>query len=477
MAQGQASAVDAPDVLPADFFDKKAPQGAAPDTLPGDFFDKQPPTQQSNAPAPTIGSRLRDAAELGLKTIPGLQAVADPDIWKGIGEGLLQDTASTGRLIQKIPGIGPRLIPEEGLRAERGLATPVNSGQRLGAGLEQAAEMALPTGETGLGLKMLVGAGKGAASTAMHEGGTTPGIRPRDVAISAGIGAAAPALESGIRNLASSKLGRSMVNESMGASARDVTYGNPAKGLLDNNIGEATTGDLENYKEALRNGAAPEQAAEAAGGRMAAVSQKINELSPKLEQALSASNARIPAKQTVTDTIDNAIKEISANHGVTQTDAQAAINELNEMKQAALKTSGGGRAIAWSPAEANNVKREIGQQVNWMGKERVGQLVEPVRKQVYGSLKAAINSAVPGSQEINENLTNLLAAQRDLHALSGAEEVGRGSGALRGTMGTSAVGRVMSLAGRGLPLVNKYAPATRAVPVIGIPSLSQRGSE
>jgi hypothetical protein len=207
-----------------------------------------------------------------------------------------------------------------------------------------------------------------------------------------------------------------------------------------------------------------------AGGPPPGATMKV---APQLRAVLSKSTARIPAS-TVTDPIDAGIQAIKESRGVTAQDAQAAIAELQAIKQAALKvpTVQGATATAWAPVEANAVKQEIGQSVNWEGRERVGQLVDPVKRQVYGALKNVANNAAPGSADLNERLTNLLAAQEDVNKLAGFEEVGRGR-SMGGVIGPSWMGRLEPLAGRYIPAVSWLAPvATTAVRSTAIPAVT-----
>ena len=396
------------------------------------------------------------------------------DLAKGVGEGALQDVNSVSRLINKIPGVGETLAPSAGINAARQIATPANTTQKVGAGLEQAAELMVPTGDLGLAAKVGVGATQGAASVAAHEGGTTQGVNPKDVALGAGIGAVAPLAQAGVKAALTSKVARGAVNESMMANARDVTYGNPAKALLDEGITSPITGDLEKFKSAIRSGATLQGASQAAGGRIAAISDSINDIAPQLQQTLAASTAKIPAS-TVTDVIDNGIKAIQANRGVTAPEANAAISELNAIKDAALKVPGvpGASAQAWAPLEANALKQEIGQSVNWAGRERIGQLVDPIKKQVYGNLKNAVNAAAPGAADLNERLTNLLAAQSDVNKLAGFEEVGRGR-SMGGVIGPSWMGRVEALAGRFIPAASWLTPSVSPAIKSAIPAISQQ---
>ena len=391
------------------------------------------------------------------------------ELAKGVGEGAMQTVNSVSRVINKIPGVGETLAPSSGIAAARNIATPANKTQRIGAGIEQAAEFMTPMGEMGLPAKIGLNALKG----------TNQDISGKDVALGAAIGGGAEALGAGAKALLTSKAARGAVNESVMATARDVTYGNPAKALLDEGIKTPFTGDLEKFKDAIRGGSTLQGASEAAGGRIAAISDKINQIAPQLKQTLAASTVKIPAS-TVTDVIDNGIAAIKANRGVTAAEVQSAEAELQAIKDAALKVpmAPGIAAKSWAPLEANTVKQEIGQSVNWEGRERIGQLVDPIKKQIYGALKDAVNKAAPGSAPLNERLTNLLAAQTDVNKLAGFEEVGRGR-SMGGVIGPSWMGRAEALAGRFIPgasWLTSKTPIAKGVQGVGIPAATNSGT-
>jgi hypothetical protein len=417
---------------------------------------------------------------------------ATGDVLKGLasgwGAGATQTLATISRGLNKIPGVGETLAPSAGVKAMRIIGTPTSTSEKFGAGIEQAAEMAAGGAGKSLLAKIGIGALGGGASTAVHEGGTTEGVNLADVLTSTAIGGAAPTIEAGARSLFNSKVARGLVNESVMAAPHDVAYGNPAKALLDERIATPFTGDVEKFKDAIRSGATLHGAAEAAGGRIAAISEKINELAPQLNQKLAAAGTnraagatfsnltRIPAS-TVTNPIDSGIQAILKNRGVTAEDAQAAIKELQALKQAALKVPSvpGATTTAWAPLEANAVKQEIGKSTNWAGRERIGELVEPIKKQVYGNLKNSINAAAPGTAALNERLTNLLAAQADVNKLAGFEEVGRGR-SMGGVIGPSWMGRVEALAGRFVPAASWLTPAISPAIKTAIPATTQQNA-
>lgn len=343
-------------------------------------------------------------------------------------------------------------IPSQDVQATAGETANTMKNLAVGVGSAVAPGLAPEAGVLAHAALTALGAGSGTvAGQAITGQNPLTSQSLKETGINAGVGAGSDLALSGIANALISKVARRAVNESVGAAARDVTYGNPAKALLNEGIANPATGDLEAYKAAVRTGSTPDQAMLSAGGRAAAVQSRISLLQPALDNILSQAPGKIPAS-TVTNVIDQGIKGIQANHGITAPDAQAAIAELNEVKQAALKITGvpGAAATAWSPLQANTVKQEIGANVNWTGRERIGEIVEPIRKQVYGALKDAVNAAAPGAADLNERLSDLYAARGDIQKLMQTEEVGQGRGAL-GSSVTGIARRLEAMAGRLVP--------------------------
>jgi len=458
-----------------DWFSQNAPPQKTAARSGGDWFGQNAPQQQQVASSVPEDHWLAATGNF-LKDLAG-----------GFGAGATQTIATVSRGLNAIPGIGETLAPSQGVKAMRIIGTPTNTGEKIGAGIEQAAEMAATGAGKSVAGKIGLGALQGGASTAVHEGGTTHGANLADALTSTAIGGVAPAAEAGVKSVFNSKFARGLVNESVMATPTDVAYGNPAKALLDEGIATPRTGDLEKFKDAIRSGATLQGAAEAAGGRIAAINQKINELAPQLNAKLAAAGAnraagatfsnltRIPAS-VVTNPIDEGIQAILKDRGVTAADAQAAIAELQAIRQAALKIPSipGATATAWAPLVANALKQEIGQSTNWAGRERVGELVEPIKKQVYGNLKNSVNAAAPGVADLNERLTNLLAAQADVNKLAGFEEVGRGR-SIGGVIGPSWMGRIEALAGRYVPATSWLGPSISPAIKTAVPIVTQSG--
>ena len=220
------------------------------------------------------------------------------------------------------------------------------------------------------------------------------------------------------------KLGRSAINQSLGAQTRDVTYGNPAVALTKEGITDVPTGDYEAYKSALRAGQSPLQASQAAGGRFAAVNQRISELTPRLNNLLSQSQSTIPVKDAIDKPLNDAALDIIMNPAMTDLEKDTALNQLGAL-QKSVKQGLGPDA---TPSQLQVIKQAIGNRVNWGGNVSVTDEVKPAYRALYGSLKNAIHQAVPGAAQVDERLTNLLAAHNDLDTLAKAEEVGRGGG-------------------------------------------------
>lgn len=66
------------------------------------------------------------------------------DLAIGALKGAGQTTHGISSLIHAIPGIGPKIIPQQGLDAFQGIAAPTNTAQKIGKYGEQAGEFLLP---------------------------------------------------------------------------------------------------------------------------------------------------------------------------------------------------------------------------------------------------------------------------------------------------------------------------------------------
>ena len=105
--------------------------------------------------------------------------------------------------------------------------------------------------------------------------------------------------------------------------------------------------------------------------------------------------------------------------------------------------------------------------------------MKPAYKAVYGSLKNAVSQAVPQSAAINDQLSDLYAAQTDIEKLMRAEEVGQGRGAL-GSNFSGIARRVEATAGRVVPAAkaaNAGAQALVPSATVALNSLLNSGQQ
>ncbi len=342
--------------------------------------------------------------------------------------------------------IAPELLPEmagSGFLAYLGRLLARAGASGVGAGVGTSAGQAA-TGENPLKPENLKEAGQVAGTTALVS-----------VPFEA------------LSGLSKTKIGRSAINQSLGAQTRDITYGNPAKALVDEGIGSVTSGDFEQYKAALKAGKTPADAAHAAGGRFAAVSQRINEYAPQLEKMLAQSTKTIPVADAIDAPLHQAALDIINNRAMTDAEKDAAINQLGAL-QKSLREGLGSNV---SPLELNRIKQSIGKRVNWGGTVSITDEVKPAYRSLYGNMNRLISDAVPEARELNERLSNLLAAHGDLETLMKAEEVGRGGGIAGGKVGSTVMGVAEREAGRVLPgasdAANAAAMPARAGTAVG----------
>src|ERR1700689_3729906 len=94
---------------------------------------------QQDTPASTESGQDESTDKTGAA---GLAQYAE-NVGVGAAKGLESTTEGIGRLIQKIPGIGDKIIPQEGLAAENKQATPQGSDQMVGYAGENLAEFML----------------------------------------------------------------------------------------------------------------------------------------------------------------------------------------------------------------------------------------------------------------------------------------------------------------------------------------------
>jgi ribosomal protein L30E len=212
------------------------------------------------------------------------------------------------------------------------------------------------------------------------------------------------------RSLADTKVGRTMADSSVKSPARDITYGNSAKAMVDEAIWNLAAGDYKAYKNALQQGRSAREAAQAAGGQLAVIHRKIDDYALKLEAILSESRAKMNVGEVIDKPLELAMLEIISSGTSSDSEKDAAIQQLGTLQQWVKH----GLAGDMSPLQANRIILAIGDRLKWGGTADVSEEFKRVYRDLYGSLKTAICTAVPEAQNLHDRLTNLCAAKSDL---------------------------------------------------------------
>lgn len=210
--------------------------------------------------------------------------------------------------------------------------------------------------------------------------------------------------------LAERKLGRTVSDTSARSRLRDLTFGDSAKAMVDEAIWNMATGDCETYRSALQRGQSAAEAAQAAGGQLAVIHQKINDYALKLEVVLSESKATINVSETIDKPLEQAMLEIIGNCGVSDLEKDAAIQRLGAVQEWVKH----GRQKDMTPLQANKIMLAIGDRLNWGGNTDVSEEGRSVYRTLYANLKTAIRACVPEALSLHDRLTNLYAAKFEL---------------------------------------------------------------
>ena len=448
------------------------------------------PVQNSGGPPPGF-TPVQDAPtpeEPGL--MEKLSNISD-DVASGVAKEVVATAGGAQTLVSealnKIPGIGETLAPRAGIESEKAsLAAGTHlegAAQHVGAGIEQVGEwMAGDAALQGLAklgavakhapellelaerfpttAKLLLSAGARGAAIGGTQAGVKAEAKGEDVgkAVAGGAagGAVGGAVGEAVPAVLGSKLARGFVNRSAGATARDVLYGNPARAFFDEGIIAPNTGNIETYKDALRAGKSMEEAVQAAGGRIAAVGEKLNEIKPQLDAVLKASKAQISVNDTILKPLLDAQNDIAGNAAIKPDIAKSAIDALDDWGYR-IETIINKEHM--SALEAVEFKQKLGQTMDFTHNTAADDVVSNVEREIYGNLKNAVHKEVPEAASLDERSTNLMAAWNELNpskagSLGAKEEVGAGKGITGGNL--------WDVPQRILVMLGKITPGARA---------------
>ncbi len=206
------------------------------------------------------------------------------------------------------------------------------------------------------------------------------------------------------------KVGRAKADPSVRTPVRDLTYGNSAKAMVDEVIWNMATGDYQVYKTALQEGKSAKEAAQAAGGQLAVIHQKIGDYTLKLEAVLSEVKATINVGEAIDKPLEHSVLEVISKDAMSDPEKDAAIQQLGAIQEWVKQ----GLQGDITPLQAHGILLAIGERLNWGGTTGVSEEFKPVYRALFGSLRSAILAAVPEGQNLHDRLTNLYAAKSDL---------------------------------------------------------------
>lgn len=213
------------------------------------------------------------------------------------------------------------------------------------------------------------------------------------------------------------KVKRETVEPSFKEPARDLTYGDATKALVDETIWNMVPGDFEAYSAALRQGKTAAEAAQAAGGQLAVVHRKISEYTLKIEAALSRSKAVISAGEAIDKPLERATLEIIGNSAMSDAQKDASIDHLGAFQEHLNR----GLSREMTPLQAHQIARLIRDRACCDATSSLSEELKPAYRAVYTSVRNAIRAAVPQAHDLDERLANLYAAKSNLEDESTAK--------------------------------------------------------
>jgi hypothetical protein len=217
-------------------------------------------------------------------------------------------------------------------------------------------------------------------------------------------------LTEGVQNAVEPKAGRGTTDASARSRTRDLTFGNPAKAMVDEAIWNLAAGDYEVYRMALQQGKSAREAAHAAGGQLAVMHQKIGDYTLKLEAVLSEAKATINVGETIDKPLEQATLEIIGNEGLSDSEKDSGVQQLGAIQEWVKQ----GQQGEMTALQANQIILRIGERLNWGGSTEVPEELKAVYRTLNGNLKTAICAAAPKAQNFQERLTNLYAAKAEV---------------------------------------------------------------
>jgi hypothetical protein len=191
---------------------------------------------------------------------------------------------------------------------------------------------------------------------------------------------------------------------------RYLTYGDSAKGLVDEAIWNLEAGDYEAYKTALQNGSPAVEAAQAAGGQLAIIVRKTSEYTRTLEALLSQSKSKIDAMEVINKPLEQATLALIGNDRTGDAEKDTAIGQLGAFQESLNR----GLGPEITPLQAFKMACAVGDRAKWGASSDLPEELKPAYGEVYANLRGAIIATVPEVLGVFERLTNLFVAKAEL---------------------------------------------------------------
>jgi len=419
----------------------------------------QPLPSEHTAAAPpdkSVGQHILDWGKGAVNTVS--------DFMKGAAAGATEHIGNTeatiAQGINKIPVVGPKIVPQEGINALRARAQQEGqtqgTAQDIGKGAESAAEFLAP----GVGEEAAIGKGAGLLAKMGYGAATSGAINKAQgggFGVGAALGAGTGAVEAGMQKLAP-KLAESAVN---------ITQKMRGNGRT---IGDAI---LE-----FTHGVKPSEVSESAKSAIAALNGRLETMAANAKQTATTA----PALQVLHDEYQKALEK----------NAAPIAQKIEQVWDQLTKEYGSGNPIP-TQVPANRLlalKRGVGELVNsWEPKEKEASQV--IIQKVYGALDKELDRVVPGADVINQKISSLIpakqAAAKTANSASGAQKtvnrlraatgalIGGAAGYHEGKEKGLLAGALAGAAGLAGPdIVSSPENVMRAARVAGSPAVAAR---
>jgi hypothetical protein len=365
------------------------------------------------------------------------------DVATGVAQGAANTTGNlvsgTARLLNKIPGVGEYLAPEQGIRSlearTKQVSTPENTTQKVGKYGEQIGEWMIPSGAeekaatlVGEHLPQLARFGVPAARalTGAGEAGLRSASQGGEFKTGAEIGAGGSMLGEAGRALAPKA-----AETALGISNRLRGHGRT--------IGEAALNET--------TGIRPETIAQQAA-------TKLRTLTGNLESA--AGNATGAGQMGTTAPAHAILDNAIANAPRNAPGYRAKLESLRPLLE--LNPNAGAQNRVFNPEEVLELKRGIDKEISsWDHAAKLS--VDPVKRQLYRALDSELDRTVPEAQALNQRISSLIPVKQRAEQLTRnaglgqriAHRIGAHTGALAATGIGAGIGGGLGYHRAGIP--------------------------